>query len=125
MDDTPQTPPAPGAAWVPRELYPFESRYVDLAGARVHYIDEGRGPPLLALHGNPTWSFIYRGIVEGLADRFRCVAPDYPGFGLSTAPPGYGFTPAEHARVLEALVLELDLWDVTLMVQDWGGPIGF
>lgn len=90
----------------------------------MHYVDEGEGPPVLMLHGNPTWSFLYRRIIAGLRDRFRCVAPDYPGFGLSRAPGGYGFTPAEHARVVERFLLELDLSGVTLMVQDWGGPIG-
>jgi len=112
-------------AWVPDELFPFESHYADVAGSRVHYIDEGAGPPLLLLHGNPTWSFLYRDIVKGLRDRYRCIAVDYPGFGLSSAAPGYGFTPAEHADVVEQLVLRLDLRDVTMMVQDWGGPIGF
>jgi len=112
-------------AWVPDELYPFESHYADVAGSRVHYIDEGGGPPLLLLHGNPTWSFLYREIVKGLRDRYRCIAVDHPGFGLSSPAPGYGFTPAEHADVLEQLVLRLDLGDLTMMVQDWGGPIGF
>ncbi len=112
-------------AWVPDELYPFESHYADVAGSRVHYIDEGSGPPLLLLHGNPTWSFLYREIIKGLRDRYRCIAVDHPGFGLSSPAPGYGFTPAEHADVLEQLVLGLGLGDVTMMVQDWGGPIGF
>ena len=112
-------------AWVPETLYPFADEYAEIDGARVHYLDEGTGPPLLLLHGNPTWSFLYREIIVGLRNRYRCVAPDHPGFGLSSAPPGYGFTPAEHADVLEQLVLELDLRDVTMMVQDWGGPIGF
>ena len=111
--------------WVPRDLFPFESHYAELNGARVHYVDEGTGPPLLLLHGNPTWSFLYRELIAGLRDRFRCIAVDHPGFGLSTASPGYGFTPREHSEVLERLVLELDLSDVTMMVQDWGGPIGF
>jgi haloalkane dehalogenase len=112
-------------AWVPRELYPFTGRHLELDRARVHYVDEGGGPPLLLLHGNPTWSFVYREVIAGLRDRFRCVAPDLPGFGLSSAAPGYGFTPAEHADVLERLVLALDMRDVTMMAQDWGGPIGF
>jgi haloalkane dehalogenase len=112
-------------AWVPDGLYPFQSHYADVAGARVHYLDEGTGPPLLLLHGNPTWSFLYREIVAGLRDRYRCIAVDYPGFGLSSATRGYGFTPAEHAEVLERLVVRLELSDVTMMVQDWGGPIGF
>jgi haloalkane dehalogenase len=112
-------------AWLDRGLYPFEDHYADIAGCRVHYVDEGSGPLLLMLHGNPTWSFLYRDLVKGLRDRFRCVAIDYPGFGLSTAPEDYGFTPAEHAAIVEQLVLELDLRDVTPVVQDWGGPIGF
>jgi haloalkane dehalogenase len=112
-------------AWVPDELYPFESHYADVSGTRVHYVDEGSGPPLLLLHGNPTWSFLYREIVKGLRDRYRCIAVDHPGFGLSSPAPGYRYTPAEHADALEQLVLRLDLGDVTMMVQDWGGPIGF
>src|ERR671931_550278 len=125
------TPDAPAPnrpsrpSWLPEELFPFESHHSEIDGARVHYVDEGSGPPLLLLHGNPTWSFLYRHIVKGLRDRYRCIAVDYPGFGLSQAPQGYGFTPAEHAGVLEQLILQLDLTDVTMMVQDWGGPIGF
>jgi haloalkane dehalogenase len=111
--------------WVSDELFPFQSRFMEVHGTNVHYIDEGEGPVLLALHGNPTWSFLYRHIVTGLKDRFRCVALDYPGFGLSTAPAGYRYTIAEHARVVEGFVEALDLRDVTVMVQDWGGPIGF
>ena len=102
--------------WIPERLYPFASRFAEAEGARVHYADEGEGPPLLLLHGNPTWSFLYRDVIRGLSDRFRCIAVDLPGFGLSQAPPGYGFTPAEHARVLEALVERLDLAGVTMMV---------
>jgi len=67
-------------------LYPFESRWFDSSQGRIHYIDEGEGPPLLLCHGNPTWSFLYRNIVIGLRDRFRCIAPDYLGFGLSDRP---------------------------------------
>jgi haloalkane dehalogenase len=112
-------------AWVPADLFPFSSRFADVAGARVHYVDEGNGPPLLLLHGNPTWSFLYRELIGALRDRYRCIALDYPGFGLSVAPPAYGFTPREHAGVVEQLLLLLELGDVTMMVQDWGGPIGF
>lgn len=111
--------------WLRHDLYPFESHYAEIDGASVHYLDEGSGPPLLFLHGNPTWSFLYRELINGLSDRYRCVAPDYPGFGLSHPAPGYGYTPAEHAIVVERLVQRLNLDDVTLMVQDWGGPIGF
>lgn len=116
----PDVPP-----WVPRRLYPFQSRWAQIGGADVHYVDEGDGPPLLMLHGNPTWSLLYREIILGLRDRFRCIALDYPGFGLSRAPAGYGFTPAEHSAIVERFVGELDLRETTMMAQDWGGPIGF
>jgi len=122
---TATTPDQSRPPWLSQELYPFESHYADVDGARVHYVDEGSGPTLLLLHGNPTWSFLYRDIITGLRDRFRCVALDYPGFGLSCAPAGYSYTPAEHADVVERTILQLDLRDVTMMVQDWGGPIGF
>jgi haloalkane dehalogenase len=101
-----------------------EDRYLELDGARIHYLEAGRGEPLLLLHGNPTWSFAYRHLIYWLSNRYRCIAPDYPGFGLSTAPAGYGFTPREHSRVIERFVEALDLRDLTLFVHDWGGPIG-
>jgi haloalkane dehalogenase len=111
---------------VPAPLFPgFEARELPTSRGTVHAVVGGSGPPLLLLHGNPTWSFLYRDIVKGLRDRYRCIAVDYPGFGLSSAAPGYGFTPAEHAGVVEELVRRLDLTGVTMMVQDWGGPIGF
>lgn len=116
--------PTERPSWVPPELYPFESRYVDIDGSSVHYLDEGSGPTILFLHGNPTWSFLFRNIVLELRDSFRCVALDYPGFGLSTASDGYDFTPAAHAGVVGDFVARLDLQNVTLMGQDWGGPIG-
>ena len=107
-----------------QELYPFESRWFESSVGAVHYIDEGEGPAILFLHGNPTWSFLYRKIVRLLRDDFRCIAVDYPGFGLSGRPPGYGYMPQEHAVVVGELVRKLDLQDAILMGQDWGGPIG-
>ncbi|OBH83769.1 haloalkane dehalogenase [Mycobacterium scrofulaceum] len=104
-------------------LYPFQSRWFDSSRGRLHYIDEGAGPPLLLWHGNPTWSFLYRNIVIALRDRFRCVAPDYLGFGLSDRPAGFGYTIEEHARVLGEFVDHLDLEGYLTMGQDWGGPI--
>jgi haloalkane dehalogenase len=118
-------PPDGRPAWVDSELFPFESRFLEVEGCRVHYVDEGEGLAVLMLHGNPTWSFLYRGIIRRLRERMRCIALDYPGFGLSSAPAGYGFLPAEHSRVVERFMLDLDLRELTLMVQDWGGPIGF
>ena len=106
-----------------RTLYPFGSRWFDSSAGRMHYIDEGSGPAILFCHGNPTWSFLYRGIVSRLRDRFRCVAVDYLGFGLSERPPGYGYTIAEHARTVGELVDHLALQGFITMGQDWGGPV--
>jgi len=107
------------------QLFPFESRWFDSSVGPVHYIDEGGGRTVLLLHGNPDWSFLYRKIVLGLRDQFRCVVPDYPGFGLSVHPDGsYRYTPAEHANIVHELVEHLDLQDAIVMGQDWGGPIG-
>jgi haloalkane dehalogenase len=113
---------------IDRDLLPYASHFVTLDnGSRIHYLEEGnqQKPTLLLLHGNPTWSFLYRHIIDHLKDDFHLVAPDYPGFGLSTAPHDYGFTAAEHAKTLQAFVQKLDLKDMIIMVQDWGGPIGF
>lgn len=106
------------------ELFPFESQWLDSSVGRVHYVDEGRGQPILMCHGNPTWSFLYRDVIKTLRDRFRCVAVDYPGFGLSDRPTGYGYTPAEHAFVVGELVRALDLRELIVLGHDWGGPIG-
>lgn len=111
-------------AWVDDELFPFESRFMDVDGHRIHYVDEGSGPTLLFLHGNPTWSFDYREIISSLRSEFRCIAVDYPGFGLSVAAPGYRYLPAEHAQVIGWFVEALSLSEVTLVAHDWGGPIG-
>ncbi|MGB8389065.1 haloalkane dehalogenase [Mycobacterium sp.] len=104
-------------------LYPFESRWFDSSQGRIHYIDEGDGPPLLLCHGNPTWSFLYRNIIVALRDRFRCIAPDYLGFGLSDRPSGFGYKVDEHARVVGEFVDHLGLDGYLTMGQDWGGPI--
>ncbi|HEU4361026.1 MAG TPA: alpha/beta fold hydrolase [Mycobacterium sp.] len=111
-------------AWVDDELFPFQSRFITIGGHTIHYVDEGSGPTLLFLHGNPTWSFLYRDVIRCLRDDFRCVAVDYPGFGLSTPAPGYRYLPAEHAAVIAAFVGALALSGVTLVAHDWGGPIG-
>jgi haloalkane dehalogenase len=104
-------------------LYPFTSRWFDSSQGRMHYIDEGDGPPLVLWHGNPTWSFLYRHIISALRDRFRCIAPDYLGFGLSERPPGFGYTIEEHAQVMGEFVDHLNLDGYLTMGQDWGGPI--
>jgi haloalkane dehalogenase len=110
--------------WVDDGLFPFESRFVDIDGHTVHYVDEGSGPTLLFLHGNPTWSFLWRDVIRALRDDFRCIALDYPGFGLSTPRLGYRYLPEEHADVVTGFVDALGLKGATLVAQDWGGPIG-
>lgn len=109
---------------VPHSLFPVEHRFLEMRGTHIHYVDEGSGETLLLLHGNPSWSFLYHKIISALRHEFRCVAPDLPGYGLSGVPPGFTFTPAEHSQMLEAFVDRLELRDLTIMVQDWGGPIG-
>lgn len=104
--------------------YPFESRWLERDGSAMHYVDVGEGRPVLMLHGNPTWSYLYRRVIPDLATECRCVAPDYPGFGFSEHPPGYGYTPGEHARRVGELVDELRLDGVVVVGQDWGGSIG-
>ncbi|WP_336082394.1 haloalkane dehalogenase [Nocardia sp. SSK8] len=105
-------------------LYPFRSRWFDATAARVHYIDEGSGPPILFCHGAPAWSFLYRRVITALRDRYRCIAVDYPGFGLSERPAAYRYTIAEHTAVVGELIDHLDLDGFVVMGHDWGGPIG-
>ena len=105
--------------------YPFESHWLDVDGLRMHYLDEGEGDPVLLLHGEPTWSFLWRKIIPPLAARRRVVAPDLIGFGLSDKPGDIGwYSYDRHVASIERLVLELDLRRLTVVVHDWGGPIG-
>ena len=108
--------------------FPFEARYVSVGDVRLHYVDEGPpdAPPLLMLHGNPTWSYLYRRPIAALAERgHRCVAFDHMGFGRSDKPSQlrrYGLQ--EHVDNALALIDALDLRDFVLVAHDWGGPIG-
>lgn len=110
--------------WIDRAEYPFAPHSYQVAAGQMHYIDEGRGEPIVMVHGNPTWSFLYRKLVARLRPAYRCVAPDHLGFGLSERPAGWSYLPEDHAANLAALIDGLGLKGVTLMVQDWGGPIG-
>ncbi len=113
---------APG--W--RSLYPFEPRWLQVGAHRLHYLDEGpRGaPPLLMLHGNPTWSFYWREAVRRFRGRFRVMAPDHLGCGLSDKPQDWSYRLADHVANVEQLVSELALDEITLVVHDWGAAIG-
>lgn len=109
-----------------RTLYPFEPRFLEHDGVFQHYVDEGPrdAAPLLFLHGNPTWSFLWRRALSALRDRHRVVAPDHVGCGLSDKPPAYPYTLARHAENVVDLVQELGLERITLVLHDWGGAIG-
>lgn len=110
------------------EDYPFKSNYFRRPdGLALHYLDEGQGPPVIMVHGNPSWSFLWRGLIKALAPAYRCLAPDHMGMGLSDRPGAaeYGFRLADRVADLSALV---DHWRLDqpahLIVHDWGGPIG-
>jgi len=97
---------------------------IALTDGEMHYVDEGTGPPILFVHGTPTNSYEYRHLIAALSTRFRCIAPDHLGFGESSRPRAFAYTPEAHARVLKEFVERLDLKDLTLVVHDFGGPIG-
>lgn len=117
-------PVPPRPRWLDARLYPFASRYVEIDGHRIHYIDEGSGPTLLFLHAVPLWSFQYRKMITGLRDRFRCVALDYPGFGLSAAAPGYHATLAGTSELVEQFIAARHLSDLMLVGHDSSAAAG-
>jgi len=111
-------------AW--RSLYPFQSHWISLQGHRGHYLDEGEGPPLLLVHGNPTWSFYWREMVLALRGKYRLIAPDHIGCGLSDKPGArlYSYRLSQRVDDLVQLIEELRLEQITLVGHDWGGTIG-
>jgi haloalkane dehalogenase len=110
--------------WIDRTEYPFASHYFAVPAGRLHYVDEGRASPIVMVHGNPTWSFLYRNLIKRLRASHRCIAVDHLGFGLSDKPQDWTYRPQDHARNLAQLIDGLGLKNVTLVLQDWGGPIG-
>ncbi len=106
--------------------FPFKSRYREFEGIRLAHLDEGSGSPVVFLHGEPTWSFLWRDVLVPVRDAgYRCIAPDLPGFGRSDKPIDIEwYTYDRHVASVGALLDELALSDVTLAVHDWGGPIG-
>lgn len=117
--DVPASP-----VWLDRSEYPFEPHWFATSEGRIHYVDEGEGPPIVFVHGNPVWSFMFRNEIKSLSGIQRCIAPDLLGFGLSDKPRAWSYLPAEQASALESLLGTLDLRDVLLVLGDWGGPIG-
>jgi haloalkane dehalogenase len=106
--------------------FPFEPRYREVDGLRMCHVDEGDGPPVVFFHGEPTWSYLWRKVIPPVRDAgFRCLAPDYAGFGRSDKPTDLGwYTYDRHTELMATLLDDLDLRDATVVVHDWGGPIG-
>jgi len=105
-------------------LFPFESRCLDLDGLRYAYVDQGQGETLLAVHGNPTWSFYWRELIRQLTPQYRVIAVDHMGCGRSDKPANYPYRLDRHVDNLARLIERLDLQNVTLLAHDWGGAIG-
>src|SRR6202051_2031990 len=106
--------------------FPFAPHYREIDGLRLAHVDEGEGAPVIFMHGEPTWSFLWRRVLPPVRDAgFRCVAPDLVGFGRSDKPADIGFyTYDRHVELVAALLEDLDLTGATIVVHDWGGPIG-
>lgn len=109
-----------------RGLYPFQSHFLDRNGLRYHFVDQGEGDPVVMVHGNPTWSFLFRRIISALAPDYRAIAPDHMGCGLSDKPDErrYDFRLQSRLDDFAALMDHLKLERITLLVHDWGGMIG-
>lgn len=107
-----------------QDEYPFASHWIRIDGHIMHYIDEGTGPVLLMVHGNPTWSFAWRHLIRELSRNYRVIAVDHLGCGFSEKPQSDEYTLAKHIRRLRTVVESLDLHDITLFAHDWGGAIG-
>jgi haloalkane dehalogenase len=110
--------------WLDKSEYPFNSKYFEINGQKLHFIDEGKGETILFVHGTPSWSFDYRNIIKYLKESYRCIAIDHIGFGLSDKPEHYDYSTQNHSKTLEKFVLEKQLNNMTLVVHDFGGPIG-
>lgn len=115
--------------WTFGGTWPFAPKYFDTPDGRLHYVDEGPrdGKPVVMVHGNPTWGYLYRNFIPALVDAgYRCIVPDHLGFGRSDKPDkAVLYQVPRHARRLEQLLESLDLQDATLVSQDWGGALGF
>ncbi|MGH7823128.1 MAG: alpha/beta fold hydrolase, partial [Candidatus Binatia bacterium] len=103
--------------------FPFRAHFTDAPGFRMHYVDEGQGEPIVCLHGEPTWGYLYRKFIPPLAETHRVIVPDHMGFGKSETPQDREYTLRTHVENLTKLIDELALQNVTFVAQDWGGPM--
>ncbi len=110
--------------WLDSIEYPFTSNYLDMGGHKLHYIDEGVGDILLFIHGTPSWSFDFRHVIKLLKNNYRCIAIDHIGFGLSDKPARYDYSTQKHSETLERFIVEKQIDALTLILHDFGGPIG-
>lgn len=118
-----QAPPVREAPWFDHAGYPFESHYLTLPEGRLHYVDEGSGPPVVFVHGTPSWSYDFRALITALRSRYRCIALDHLGFGLSDRPTRIDDPLTLHTRNLESLLVSLAVDRFALVAHDFGGPI--
>jgi len=110
---------------MPLAEYPFTPKFLEVAGGhKMAYLDEGEGFPLVMVHGNPSWSYLYRNLVTGLLDNYRIIVPDHLGCGFSAKPQDYPYTLANHIANLETLLEHCNIKRCILVVHDWGGAIG-
>lgn len=110
--------------WLNKIEYPFAAHHFSINGQQLHYIDEGQGETILFVHGTPSWSFDYRNMIKKLKATHRCIAIDHIGFGLSNKPEQYDYSTKNHSNTLEQFILAKQLNNITLVVHDFGGPIG-
>jgi haloalkane dehalogenase len=110
--------------WLDKSEYPFTPNHFSVNGQKLHYIDEGSGETLLFVHGTPSWSFDFRNVMKRLKSDYRCIAIDHIGFGLSDKPKHYDYSTINHSHTLEKFIIEKNLSNITLVVHDFGGPIG-
>jgi cis-3-alkyl-4-acyloxetan-2-one decarboxylase len=103
--------------------WPYEPRFFDGNGFAMHYVDEGEGEPVICLHGEPTWGYLYRNFIPPLSQTHRVVVPDHMGFGKSATPQDRAYRLKTHVENLAGLIEALDLRNITFVIQDWGGPI--
>ena len=109
--------------WLSKELFPFESKWIEIEGGQLHYIDEGKGETILFVHGTPEWSFGWRDLIKELRNSYRCIAIDLLGFGLSHKPQNGDYTCQAHYKRLEKFIQQLDLKNFNLIANDIGGGI--
>ena len=122
--------------WLDKDEYPFASHFFRTSAGLLHYLDVGGASPerakgstvetgpIVFVHGNPSWSFEFRNLIKRMSRYRRCIAPDHLGFGLSEKPNDFSYLPVDHAKNIEILLESLNLDGITLVVEDWGGPIG-